>query len=86
VDVPIDRQDRLSVLARSTDGTIDWQLTVVDQLQGAVVARQTLRCLAGEPRQVSLSLPKMLGVLTIMIEITKSTAPAGLKIESVKIA
>jgi glycosyltransferase involved in cell wall biosynthesis len=86
MDVPLDGQEHLFLVASAGEAaTVDWELAVVDQLQGTLVMRRTFRTAAGERLQTSIPMPRMLGVLMIGIELAKRSM-AGLKIESLKIA
>jgi glycosyltransferase involved in cell wall biosynthesis len=84
IDVPLDRQERLSIVAGPADASaVEWSLKLVDQLQGTVLVQQNFHC-AGARDQLSIPLPAMLGLLAIEIDIRSGSA--GLKIESLKMA
>jgi glycosyltransferase involved in cell wall biosynthesis len=85
IDVPLERHERLIVSAAAVGRTsVAWDITVVDQVLGETVVRRSCNTGTDKNRAVTIPLPKMLGVLMIVVEI-KSGGKAALELRSLEL-
>lgn len=86
MDVPLDRHDRLSVLAGAASSkTVDWEVTAFDQFTGETIGRRGCRTAPGRERELSLPLPRMRGAMMLVIEI-KTQAAEALTLRTLQLA
>jgi hypothetical protein len=83
IDLPLQQHERVSLVASGTAGA-EIGVTIIDQQSGEIMLRRALRPAERKPNELSLALPRIMGLATVVLDL-KSRTPDGLCLHSMHI-
>ena len=86
MDVALKQHERLTLSASAAKGaSAEGEIVVIDQQAGETMLRRPWRIVAGQPIELSLRLPRIIGTATVFIEL-KASAPDAVRLHALQLS